>query len=55
MSEESWERFKRDVFPKALAIACHQDLKNSWPVWKRFLHWALVSWRCPCCIEERKR
>jgi len=42
-------------FGPALAIAKHQDQKASWPWYGRFFHWAFRSWRCGCCIEERKR
>jgi hypothetical protein len=41
--------------PTGLAVAMHQDQKRAWPWWKRFGHWAVVSWRCPCCMEERRR
>jgi hypothetical protein len=50
---EQWEKFRREKMPTYFAVARHQDAKNSWPRWQRFLHWALVSWRCPCCMAER--
>jgi len=41
-------------FPRVLAMARHEDQKRAAPWWWRFLHWSLVSWRCPCCKEARK-
>lgn len=43
-----------DWFPKALAVARHEDEKQRWHPFARFLHQVLVSWRCPCCIEARR-
>lgn len=43
-----------DWFPKALAIARHQDEISRWPWRARVLHRLFVSWRCPCCVERAK-
>jgi hypothetical protein len=39
-----------DWFPKALAIARHQDQQRAWPWYGRLFHKLFVSWRCPACI-----
>ena len=41
-------------FSTAMAVAQHEDRKRTWPWYGRFYHWALRSWRCPCCKEARK-
>lgn len=38
-----------------LTVARHMDRKASWWWLTRLGHWALVSWRCPCCKEQRRR
>jgi hypothetical protein len=55
VSEENWERFKKEVFPKALAMAQHEDQMNRWPWWARLGHFLFVSWRCPCCKMMREK
>jgi len=42
-------------FGRELAIAQHQDTISGWPLWKRWLHRKLISNRCPCCIEWKKK
>lgn len=42
-------------FGRALAIAQHQDRINSWPAWKRWLHRALISRQCPCCVAWKEQ
>lgn len=42
-------------FVKEASIAIHKDTMNAWPWWGRVLHRWLISWRCPCCKEIRRR
>lgn len=38
-----------------VAVAQHEDQKRSWRPWQRFLHWLVASWRCPCCLAQRRK
>lgn len=51
----SYESFMKDQFPTLLACAQHQDRINSWPWYGRLAHKIFCSWRCPACIEWRKK
>ena len=45
----------KEMFAKALTIAQHEDQKRRWPWYGRLQHWLFCSWRCPACIEAKKR
>lgn len=40
---------------KNRVVAQHQDEKRGWALLHLFCHWLLLSWWCPCCVEERKQ